>query len=64
MDLDHIFSIKEERRVQGDNTISYKGKLRQILPTETRFGFAKAKVMELFISFTRGKSLQSSLLFL
>ena len=44
MDLDRVFSIKEERRVQGDNTISYKGKLYQILPTETRFGFAKAKV--------------------
>ena len=43
-DLDRIFSIKEERRVQGDNTISYKGRLYQILPTETRFGFAKAKV--------------------
>jgi len=44
MDLDRIFSIKEERRVQGDNTISYKGRLYQILPTKTRFGFAKAKV--------------------
>jgi len=44
MDLDRIFSIKEERRVQGDNTISYKGRRYQILPTETRFGFAKAKV--------------------
>jgi len=44
MDIDCIFSIKEKRRVQGDNTISYKGKLYQILPTKTRFGFAKAKV--------------------
>ena len=43
-DLDQIFSIKEERRVQGNNTISYKGKLYQILPTKTRFGFAKVKV--------------------
>ena len=44
MDLDRIFSIKEERRVQGDNTISYKGRRYQILPTQTRVGFAKAKV--------------------
>jgi len=44
MDLDQILCIKEERRVQGDNTISYKGRRYQILPTETRFGFAKAKV--------------------
>ncbi len=44
MDLDRIFSIKEKRRVQGDHTISYKGRHYQILPTETRFGFVKAKV--------------------
>ena len=44
MDLDRIFCIKEGRRVQGDNTISYQGKKYQILPTATRFGFAKAKV--------------------
>ncbi len=44
MNLDRILCIKEERRVQGDNTISYKGRRYQILPTKTRFGFAKAKV--------------------
>jgi len=44
MDLDLIFCLKEKRQVQGDNTISYKGRKYQILPTETRFGFAKAKV--------------------
>ena len=44
MDLDQILCIKEERRVQGDNTISYEARRYQILPTETRFGFAKAKV--------------------
>lgn len=44
MDLDRVFSIKEERRVQGDNTISYEGRRYQILPTKTRFGFAKARV--------------------
>jgi len=44
MDLDQILCIKEKRRVQGDNTINYKARKYQILPTETRFGFAKAKV--------------------
>jgi len=44
MDLDRIFCLKEKRQVQGDHTISYKGKKYQILPTEKRFGFAKAKV--------------------
>jgi len=44
MDLDQILCIKEERRVQGDHTISYKGRKYQILPTQTRFGFAKARV--------------------
>ena len=44
MDLDQILCIKERRQVQGDNTISYEAGIYQILPTETRFGFAKAKV--------------------
>ncbi|KKM47750.1 hypothetical protein LCGC14_1558310 [marine sediment metagenome] len=44
IDLDQILCIKEKRGVQGDNTISYKGRQYQILPTETRFGFAKAKL--------------------
>ena len=44
IDLDRIFSIKEERCVQWDNTISYETRRYQILPTETRLGFAKAKV--------------------
>jgi len=44
MDLDRIFSIKEERPVQGDNTINYKARRHQILPTKTRFGFTKVKV--------------------
>jgi len=44
VDLDQIFCLKEERPVQRDNTISYKGKLYQILPTKTRFSFTKAKV--------------------
>jgi len=44
MDLVCILCIKEERGVQKDNTISYEGRHYQILPTETRFGFTKAKV--------------------
>jgi transposase len=44
MDLNRILCIKKGRRVQGDNTISYEARRYQILPTETRLGFAKAKV--------------------
>ncbi len=44
MDLDRILCLKEKRQVHGDHTISYKGSKYLILPTETRFGFAKAKV--------------------
>jgi len=44
MDLNQILCIKEKRQVQGDNTIGYDTRRYQILPTETRFGFAKAKV--------------------
>jgi len=44
MDLSQILCIKDKRQVQGDNTIGYDTRRYQILPTETRFGFAKAKV--------------------
>ncbi len=44
MDLSQILCIKDRRQVQGDNTIGYDTRRYQILPTETRFGFAKAKV--------------------
>lgn len=44
MDLNHIFCLKEMRQVYGDHTISYKGRKYEILPTKTRFSFAKAKV--------------------
>jgi len=44
MDLKQILCIKEERHVQGDNTISFEARRYQILPTETRLGFARAKV--------------------
>ncbi len=44
MDLSQILCIKDKRQVQGDNTIGYDTRIYQILPTETRFGFAKARV--------------------
>ena len=44
IDLNQILCIKDKRQVQGDNTIGYDTRRYQILPTETRFGFAKAKV--------------------
>jgi len=67
MNLDRIFSIKEKRRVQGDNTMNYKVRRYQIFPTKRKFGFAKAKLevqkhldgiihIKLFISSTREKS--------
>ena len=40
MSLDRIFSINKRKRVKGDDTINYKARYCQILPTETRFGFA------------------------
>jgi hypothetical protein len=33
-----------ETQIHGDHTISYKGKKYEILPTKTRFSFAKAYV--------------------
>ena len=42
--LKHVFCLKEERTVAGDNTISYQGKIFQILPNEYRLSFVKAKV--------------------
>ena len=44
MDLNQILCIKDKRQVQGDNTIGYDTRRYQILPTETRLGFAKARV--------------------
>lgn len=42
--LKDVFCLKEERVVAGDNTISYNGKIFQILPNEYRLSFVKAKV--------------------
>jgi hypothetical protein len=41
--LKDVFCLKEERVVAGDNTISYNGKIFQILPNEYRISFYKAK---------------------
>ena len=45
LDLSNIFCIKEERTVTSDNTISYKAKTYQILPSNNRISFVRAKVM-------------------
>ncbi len=45
LDLSNIFCIKEERTVTSDNTISYKAKTFQILPSNYRISFVRAKVM-------------------
>jgi hypothetical protein len=42
--LKDVFCLKEERVVAGDNTISYNGKIFQILPNEYRISFYKAMV--------------------
>lgn len=42
--LKDIFCLKKERVVARDNTISYQGKTFQILPSQYRFSFVKAKV--------------------
>jgi transposase len=44
LNLDSVFSIKEQRTVRADNTISYKNRIFQILPNKYRISFAKAKV--------------------
>lgn len=43
-DLDSIFCLKYPRIVRADNTISYKSRVFQILPSPTRMGYTRAKV--------------------
>lgn len=45
LDISNIFCIKEERTVASDNTISYKTNTYQILPSNYRISFVKAKVL-------------------
>jgi transposase len=44
INLDTIFCIKKERTVQKDNTISYKGRVFQIIPDNGRLSYTRAKV--------------------
>jgi hypothetical protein len=44
INLDTIFCIKTERTVQKDNTISYKGRVFQIITDNGRFSYTRAKV--------------------
>lgn len=45
LDLDRIFSIKEERTVSHDNTISFERLILQIEPSHLRISFAKCRVL-------------------
>jgi transposase len=45
INLESVFSIKEQRTVMADNTISYRSRVFQILPDKHRISFAKAKVV-------------------
>ncbi|MEW6163283.1 MAG: ISNCY family transposase [Nitrospirota bacterium] len=44
INLDSIFCIKQERTVQRDNTISYRGRIFQIIPQNGRMSYTRAKV--------------------
>ena len=44
LSLDECFCLHEERTVASDNTISYHGRRVQLLPTEQRRSFARARV--------------------
>jgi hypothetical protein len=45
IDLNLIFSIKEERTVNHDNTVSFERLILQIEPSHLRISFAKCRVM-------------------
>ena len=45
VNLESVFSIKEQRTVRADNTISFKNRIFQILPDKYRISFAKANVV-------------------
>ncbi|MEO0228271.1 MAG: hypothetical protein ABIL70_09515, partial [candidate division WOR-3 bacterium] len=44
INLDLIFCIKEQRSVNKDNTISFRGQMIQIPPSSLRVSFSRAKV--------------------
>ncbi|MGH7799938.1 MAG: hypothetical protein ACREOW_04820, partial [Thermodesulfobacteriota bacterium] len=45
VNLESVFSIKEQRTVMADNTISFRNRIFQILPDKYRISFAKARVV-------------------
>ncbi len=45
LDLDRIFSIKEERTVGHDNTVTFERLVLQIEPSHLRISFAKCRVL-------------------
>jgi hypothetical protein len=45
INLESVFSVKEQRTVMADNTISWRSCIFQILPDKHRISFAKAKVV-------------------
>jgi transposase len=45
INLESVFSIKEQRTVMADNTISWRNRIFQILPDKHRISFVKAKVV-------------------
>ena len=45
LDLDLIFSVKEERTVACDNTVAFERLILQIEPSQLRISFAKCRVM-------------------
>src|SRR3972149_3836323 len=45
LNLESVFSIKEQRTVMADNTISFRNRIFQIRPDKYRISFAKAKVV-------------------
>jgi hypothetical protein len=45
LDLDQIFSIKEERTVGHDNTVAFQKLVFQIEPSHLRISFAKCRVL-------------------
>ena len=62
VDLNLIFSIKTERTVNQDNTVSFQNKIFQISPSQFRVSFAKCRVtvhqhLDLSVSITYGPHL-------
>jgi transposase len=62
VDINLIFSIKSERTVNQDNTVSFQNQILQISPSQLRVSFAKCRVtvhqhLDLSVSITYGPHL-------